>query len=515
MYAPRPQDCDLGFASAAAVRLLEAPLLRRLELASDKVLSARSTLASTRGPLAPRADAASVAGGAVPGFALGFAHLPHAVVRHILSFVPADARARAALVCCAWRDTVADASLWTVLDLSPASGVARPVTDATLWGAAALARGGLTALCLDDCFELSEDALLGVVTESAGSLRELSCCMATDDFELRGEHVEELAAAAPLLASFKVDAKASVAVSTRMLRNEAPFGVLQVRRLYVAPSDEEEEEDDDEEEEEDEDEIDEAQLLAFCSAVSAHESLVALELRDIPLDAPAVMDAVATAAACRLLELRFLSCNLSPASVPPLARLIRSGVLQTFIITNDVAPLLDEAAAAQLADAVAASRTLIELVLFAVCFWDDAAAAASMMRALTGHPHLKELNLSHNSPPDQHAAGAALGALVAANAPALQSLEVWGSDLGDAGCGELFSMLPRNSHLLKLDLRTLGLSGAFVHDIILPAVRANTSLRTLHAECGWTGGPYDRLPQEWLEASELVEARNTAAPEAA
>ena len=126
MYAPRPQDCNLGFASAAAARLLEStPLLRRLELASDTVLSARSTLASARGALAPRAGAASEAGSGHDGI-LGFAHLPHAVVRHILSYVPADARARAAIVCRAWRDTVADTSLWTVLDLSPASGVCHP-----------------------------------------------------------------------------------------------------------------------------------------------------------------------------------------------------------------------------------------------------------------------------------------------------------------------------------------------------------------------------------------------------
>ena len=391
----------------------------------------------------------------------------------------------------------------------------QPVSEATLWGAAALARGGLTALCLNDCVELSEYARLGVVTENAGSLRELSCCMAMDDFELRGEHVEELAAAAPLLVLFKVDAKASVTEATRMLQKEPPFGALQLHRVYVAPSDEEEEVDDDEEEEDGDDEIDEAQLLAFCAAVSAHVTLVGLEVRDTPLDSPAVLDAVATAAACRLLELRLLSCNLSPASVPPLARLIRGGVLQTLIIANDVEPLLDEAAAVQLADAVAASHALTELVLFAVRFWDDAAAAATMMRALTGHPYLKALSLSHNSPPDQLAAGAALGALVAANAPALQTLEVWGSDFGNAGCGELFTALPRNSHLLKLDLRTLGLSQAFVRDVALPAVRANTSLRELHAERGWTGGPNDRLPPEWLDAEALVAARNNAAPAAA
>ena len=143
---PRPCGCaqarDLGYESAAVLaQLTPPPLLRRLDLASGKVLRARGTLS-------PRTGAASGDGGMEPS-ALGFMDLPQAVALHILSYVPADVRARAALVCRAWRVTVADPRLWTVLDLSPASGVAQPVSDATLRGAAALARGGLTSLCLD------------------------------------------------------------------------------------------------------------------------------------------------------------------------------------------------------------------------------------------------------------------------------------------------------------------------------------------------------------------------------
>ena len=44
------------------------------------------------------------------------------------------------------RDFDRDPQLWTVLDMSRASGVAHPVSDATLRGAAARARGQLTML---------------------------------------------------------------------------------------------------------------------------------------------------------------------------------------------------------------------------------------------------------------------------------------------------------------------------------------------------------------------------------
>ena len=499
---PRPRCCtqarNLGFASAAVLAQLEAaPLLRRLDLASDKVLR-------TRGALAPRDDVARGAGGTRHG-ALGFLDLPHAVALHILSFVPADARARSALVYRAWRATVADASLWTVLDLSCASGVAQPVSDATLRGAAALARGGLTSLCLDYCDELTDEARLEVVTANAGSLRKLSCLFAT----ITGPHVEELAAAAPQLVAFKVDVNESVAEATRMLRNEAPFGALVLRLLSVHYFSDEESSD------EEDDDVAETRLLAFCSALSAHASLEVLELCNRLPNAPAVMDALSAAAlACKLHVLEFSGCDLSQACVPALARLIRGGVLETLLIDNDpdldfaTDPLLDEAAAMQLADALAESRALTRLKLETTRFWDDAHVAATVMRALTGHPSLQEVDLSWNDPPDELTAGAALGALLAANAPALQTLDVSCSSLGDVGLGGLCDALPRNTHLRELKLNKTGMSAEFLRSTFLPAVHANTSLRQLDASRYWSLEFGGQPPPELLEAEALVTARS-------
>ena len=494
---PRPRGCaqarNVGFASAAVLAQLEAvPLMQRLDLASDQVLRARGTLA-------PRADAASGAGGARHGM-IGFASLPHAVALHIFSFVPADARARAALVCRAWRDTVIDPRLWTVLDLSRASGMPWNVPDATLRGAAALARGGLTALCLHDCRAVTQAARLEVVTANAGSLRELSCSYESDDDFVDEADVTELAGAAPQLVVFKADVRADVrahvAVATRALRREPPFGALHVRKLTVVAE---------------RDVPGQADLLAFWSAVSGHASLNVLQVFDTRLDSPAVIDALCAAAvACKLLSLRISDCHLSPASVPALVRLIRGGVLESLRIDNDNAPLLSEATAAQLADALAANRTLTRLRVSYTRFWDDAPAAGTMMRALTGHPHLRELDLSDNSPweAEQSIAGAALGALVAADSPALQVLIVRYAELGDAGLAPLFEALPRNSHLRELQCCFTGPSEAFARDVALPAVRANTSLRELCGNQDWVFVKQDgEAPPEWLEAEALVAAR--------
>ena len=54
--------------------------------------------------------------------------------------LPVDARAQAACVCRSWRAFLADVSLWQVLDLSPAGGVAaRLVTETLAFGAVARA----------------------------------------------------------------------------------------------------------------------------------------------------------------------------------------------------------------------------------------------------------------------------------------------------------------------------------------------------------------------------------------
>ena len=427
---------------------------------------------------------------------LGFASLPHAVALHIFACVPADARARAALVCRAWRDAVTEPSAWARLDLLPTSGVTIALTDAVLRGAAARAQGQLSAILLQSCDELSYAALLEVVTAHAGSLRELTCWSGTGRTGAiirTVEEVEALARAAPQLRVLHADVHTSVTDAAHLLRNDPP---LRLRNLQIFGADEGEPAVD-------------ADVLTVAAAVLRHASLRRLRLNDVSLRTPAVLDALAAAVtACALPTLWLVGCGLSPASVSALVRMLRGG-LKSLELDNNDELLLDAPAAMQLADTIAAHRKLLYLRLTNMRFWHDANAAAALMRALTGHPSLQKLNMSCNNPPDPAAAGAALGAQVAADAPALSELYIHCSLLlGDAGMRPLLDALAHNTHLLLLECSNTGMSEAFARDVFLPAVRANTSLRTLRASTMWGDDEDGVAPPAVLEAEALVAARS-------
>jgi Ran GTPase-activating protein (RanGAP) involved in mRNA processing and transport len=225
----------------------------------------------------------------------------------------------------------------------------------------------------------------------------------------------------------------------------------------------------------------------------------------------AVVDAALT---LRLPSLTLFACNVTPASAPALARLIRGGALAELDVWNNRQQLLDQPAAALIADALRGNNTLTSLKLQDCGFWHDAAAAALILGGLTAHRSLRTLDLSINfiHPGDQHvpALGAALGALVAANSPALHELQLWQIAVDEAGLlalGPLLDALPLNTHLRMLNLDYTRWTDDFARDRLLPAVRANTSLRHLTARTP------DGTRNEFMhEAEALVAARNAAAP---
>ena len=490
------QARDEGYACALALQQLEVSALL------GRVDALASSAGAVRSALAPRPRAASGVGSALARTTLGFASLPHAVALRVFACVPADARARAALVCRAWRDAIAEPSVWARLDLlSPTSGVTVELSDALLRGAATRAHGQLSALLLNWCYELSTAAVLEVVASNAGSLRELTCwsnIVELADYPILAVYeVEELARAAPQLRVLNVDVKASGVAAVRLLRNDSPFEPLRLRDLEIDGADE------------DEPAVD-ADVLAVAEAVPRHASLQRVYLLDVSLRTPAVLDALAAAViACALPTLWLVRCDLSPASVPALERVLRSGALTSLELDNDHELLLEEAAAVQLSDAIAAHHTLRHLGLVDVQFWNDAPAAAAVMRAVTGHPSLQKLNLFYNDPLDPAAAGAALGTLVTANSPALRELRILSSPrLGDVGMRPVLDALAHNTHLRLLDCCNTGMSSDFVQDVFLPSVRANTSLRTLQASEWWNNEEDGIAPRAVLETEALVAARS-------
>jgi hypothetical protein len=204
-------------------------------------------------------------------------------------------------------------------------------------------------------------------------------------------------------------------------------------------------------------------------------------LMDVPLNTAAALDVVVDASlTLRLTSVALISCGLSPGSAPALVRLVGGGALAELHIFGGRRQLLDVPAALALGNALRASSTLTAVWLRFVNLWRDPAAATTLLGALTGHPSLRSLNISDNrvDPADQEQAGAALGALIAANAPALHELEMIACDLDDSGLRPLFDALPANTHLRTLNCTHNALSDDFARDS-LPAVRANSGLREL------------------------------------
>ncbi len=418
--------------------------------------------------------------------------MPLSLVLDIFARLPADERARCALVCRGWRATVAHASLWRRLDLSPSSGVSVAVTDTVLFAAAALARGGLASLDVFDCDSVTHEARLAVARANVGTLKRLRLSSSWQ-FDDTSSDLEALLAAVPLLTRCEADVHCWAQLAVRMLRNEPPFEALRLRRVEAAF---------------DSDSLAEQlpTLHELLAALPAHPSLTTLELWGLPLTAPAALDAVVDVAVAQRLErLGFVGCALCPASTPSLARLLRSGALGLNVAGGDVA-LLDAPAAALLADALRDSAcALMSLSFRHVRLWHDMDAAAALLAAATAHPRLAVFGCHKNAVQEGHAGavGVLLAAVVAANAPALTELDVGDCELGDAGMAPIVSALTGNTHLRKLTCFGNDMSEAFARGVLLPAVRASTGLRSLVT--------FQEDVMAMREAEALVAARALAA----
>jgi hypothetical protein len=427
------------------------------------------------------------------------APLPHALVLFIFSLVPVDQRLRCLEVCKDWYATLNERSLWTRLDLSATAGLARRATEALLRSAAARAGDQLQTLHLTDGAVITHETLLTVVRANADTLTELRMEGSCGDRIYRDAppvvgDIEAVLGAAPRLRSLAADVEcANVAEAHRLLRNEGVFAVLRVRKLRVNMGGE-------------------AGVLVLAADLPAHTCLAEVHLHGAPLRTLAALDAVVDAALALRLPLLTLSyCHVTPASAPALARLISGGALAELYVCNGGQRLLDQPAAVLIADALRANSTLTSLKLLACGFWQDAAAASLVLGALTAHRTLRTLSLVGNNiqAGDQAPVlGAALGALVAADAPALRDLHlscIADNEAGLLALGPLVDALPLNTHLRTLNLDYTRWTDDFARDRLLPAVRANTSLRHLSVRqiAHVNGFVHDMVA--------LVAARNAAA----
>ena len=413
------------------------------------------------------------------------ASMPPPVAQLVFLALPADARGRACCVCRAWRDALADPSLWTRLDMSflPAFkgsyGAEERRFFAMMRGAAGRARGELCQLVISQHYvELHE--LLPVLTAYASSLRELHLCYVSTD-ELENTIVEQVLAALPLLQVLTVEnVECKWEDAPRVLRAVPPFAPLQIRgSLFVDFQGED---------------GSVGGMTRFGPFVDAladavlQPALLRLYISTADLAQPALMGALVDAVlARRLRELALQSCT--PPAAASLARLLAEGSLAVLRISfarpETGTPLFDAAGAALVADALRMNTTLLTLELSCTGLCVDMRAACALLGGLVGHSSLRVIRIAQetiDTDEDRSSFGAALAVLVAANAPSLHALDCSTNLIGDAGMAPIVEALALNHHLRELDVEYNHMSEEFACDELLPAVRANKTLRVLKSD---------------------------------
>lgn len=405
-----------------------------------------------------------------------------ALLAHVWALLPLHTRFACACVCRAWRDAAASPEAWLTVHLR---GVPRKrVTNALLTAAATRAGGEMHTLDLGGWPWLlrslfDEASLAPFVAIHGAALRELRPprCLGADD-------VSALLRNAPRLRTLHTDVDCTCDEAHAMLRGEPPFDVsapspLRLQHLHVA--------------------LDGAAPAALITDLEACPfPPTGLSVYDTAFDAPgalvSLLDAVRT---MRLRTLGLVECAL-PANeevCDALGRLLfsRECVVTRLELASMDSLLSTPEDANRLGVALSCARVLTTLELRMMRVWRSPEVGAAYIGAVALHRTLRTLRIvdSLNNDTGQYA-GITLGMLIAYAGCGLRTLDLSGCDLGEHGLRRLLQALPRAQHLRALvvdQLRLLSdsegdyddadeypLSEAFYESVLLPAVRANTSL---------------------------------------
>jgi len=334
-------------------------------------------------------------------------------------------------------------------------------------------------------------------TAHGQSLRSVT---APEGLQFSADEVTRLCHSAPLC-TLRCRVYCSAAEALPLLRCEAPCALLHVVKLEAGGFDNNEQ-----------------TVLDLAAALPAHRGKIkGFIVYQASLENVAVADALMRGVAeAGVSDVSFNNCLLTPASVPGLApaslpgltQLLQSDCLERLSIFNRMQVLFEEGPDLTAFCHALRSSTLQKLELKSCQLWLRPAAAGELLAALLGHQTLQDLTLLDYKTDDaRRAAGEQLASLFT-HTSALQKLDLQFNSLGDACLAPIFDALPRANILKELifseSWSNETISREFARDVILPAVRANMSLRRL----SFVGLGFfkDPLP-ELLEAQAIVAAR--------
>jgi hypothetical protein len=247
------------------------------------------------------------------------------------------------------------------------------------------------------------------------------------------------------------------------------------------------------------------------------------ELRRLLAEAPALRTLTADAE-CRAADATSVLAGAPPFGALRLSRLrVRKerrdvndearSMLETLVRVLlgqrvEAAPVDDVTAA--LAASLAANRDVREVEI-CVSPGPLLSRTAALIRALIGHPSVRALRVvgvgwedtrAEWGGPEAFGVYPALAELVASDT--LQLLSLPSSDNLNAALGALVDALPAARWLRALHASGMNLSGLFVEQRLLPALRANESLRELRLEPALDGD----MPPEAQQAMDLIAQRS-------
>jgi hypothetical protein len=399
--------------------------------------------------------------------------LPRELVWLVFACLPVDQRLLLNAVCRSWRAALREASLWRELDFSLAGGVTRRVTWRMINAAVRYARGQLRLLDVRHAerADVPFEAILDLARENAATLATLRVAYITDgpfyfDRRLEVAQVDALLAVAPRLTRLECGVQGEQMLA--LLRKEPPYTALRLTHARCDQSNRDNPV---------------VNLQPLLQAVGLHNGIRGLSFHRTPSTVQQLEATVDVAIRLQLSELGFYDCLFSPAHLPGLTRLLTGcPSLESFLVCNRWLRLVTGDTVPAFCAALRAS-SLKHLALYSIDLWDSLPDGIAVIEAITGHRSLTSFICNTNLLTDEPAAshlivGQALGRLVAAESH-LKRLDLSSCDLGDVGLRPLFAALAGNRTLRTLNCRANNISRECARDIMLPAVRANASLRNL------------------------------------